>query len=1505
MSNSIFFFTDVDAIATQNPVVANNTDAFGPVYQHESEKFRVTSIHKSTNANYNPRAFAICDGAVCVRFYDDPNDSSLVTIILKPSKSIEQLSGINFSQIKFIVYKGILKDSLFFEVSPSLLAIQNSAPNNLTNSLYEIQNSINRNRENIQDPPLPTGSINDIPSASVLGYDVSLTGDQPVDDIFWNSFPQNFQIPSVKAGWHIGNFSPAYGGIEIVTYDTNSIYRVQDAQVKELIISVSAQNSNSSFDIQFEKLQRESIYSFIDPSAFYGSLCNSKIAYFSQNDLITLDNNTYEVTGSYTIASFNTTYEILLNSFANKNVLYIDIRNEFNNSFNYQGNYTDQIRITTNLDENIINYYSSGWEWPLIKFDTSSFDNTVTENFFFIDISFPYVYEENPFPLAYLVQGFFSKKHPKYYPVNSNDRRRFAHLRKNSENNFTEDIRIIVPRYNGSSGNGSSISSYVRIKYCKRAENNPTQSNVFRSSHVLDNIFKPKHHKISFSSANSGETKIQVYDEHFIGIGSDDKASNYVGIFEDDNLISYTVFPRANRGNSIQSTSNFITQRTKVSSLFSFILNKFPKIRIFGGPIFDNTPNSPSYIYFEKKNTFTNEIFERANSLNSNDFYALILDKSTVLSFPASTHFDSVLSLSNKQFFPATSQNRPYTSFDLNLISYDNDGFGNLTINNLLSSPIKVYGFDENPNILVQEGVPTPSNILLEDDFHHCLTFPTMSASDRGDIFSFVESLKNIRNDIARPSVDKIQINDILDNVFEDNSTSIKYLSSFHISGLASSPIIRFPYRLNLIPSTIIGTFSVGDQFICQSTGVTGIVLSYNTIISELILDINLETGVLNNGDQISNSASTSSATIGNITITPPSNGFLSETSFVYAMWKLRRDLRNDIDNNPPTKSAIFQALKASLISKGFIDSLTDIEAANIIDPDIPIGTSTFHQVPLQSRKSRLYCAMSVGNHDVFGSLNCTAAPTRLVYNYADSRKPKDKRDIIIFESMNDILIEIKEVTQRELKKTSDCLFNTLTKSLKLSLYSPQSLLVATGDGSATIGILATNNSGLIFFFYNWDPDISGMSSFLKIKTECELIDKFKARQKNKQTTIHLSMLGMDLSYKPSKALITITNKISSKIYSMLFEANYDNPILKPSSNEDQVGGVTVNEVGSTSRYEFKIGEDIFAIYDKTKKDIELRLSSEEIKINFKLMSDIGVNKSDEVMCMISIVDGKDEIKDIFIKSDKTYKSDEFVLKKDAKCEMLKQPVKNEKVKDGIDRLVNLLSQSDFLASDISFDLHGNFIGIKKKPELITDDSCPYEMDIRYHFNQNPRKSETNDTTDIDVNLQYSFTSIKYNEGKLIIKVESYCSPLISRLACRTTVQAYQEAMKQHTLAGCDSTNPNHDSTATVTTTQLCPPSPSDTIPSYNPVLSALRCFGILDAIRSLIIKRAQVLGKSQSDINSILLKFDSALSTAKVEANKSLGLAKDITINEFNSFKWNNYPSQIYGDIDPSSNCD
>ena len=97
-----FFFADLDNFPQQV-----DEGGFGPVLGHDTTKFRITS---KFNITTQKAAYATTDGHLFFAPHGDDPDK--VNILLRPSKPLD--IGV---KIKFFVYRGILKSSIFKDVT--------------------------------------------------------------------------------------------------------------------------------------------------------------------------------------------------------------------------------------------------------------------------------------------------------------------------------------------------------------------------------------------------------------------------------------------------------------------------------------------------------------------------------------------------------------------------------------------------------------------------------------------------------------------------------------------------------------------------------------------------------------------------------------------------------------------------------------------------------------------------------------------------------------------------------------------------------------------------------------------------------------------------------------------------------------------------------------------------------------------------------------------------------------------------------------------------------------------------------------------------------------------------------------------------------------------------------------------------------------------------------------------------------------------------------------------
>jgi hypothetical protein len=239
--SDIYFFTDVDLLEEQTA-----EQAFGPVSRCEETQYRVTSMHTAT---VNPCAYAVCDGIIKIQD-SDLNPDNLVNIILKPS-SHQKINGV---EIKYFIYRGILKESIVNMSKVDELALNDVYNIDMLTTIWQNQDVYEQNVEN------------NIPCSKIL------YGEQPyyatISDLFEED-KQNYCDYVCKAGESIGVFFKDTIGFEVVLNKMLTDDTIVMAKSLEHIINVEDTEGYSNEEI---RVKREQILCYIDPISFYGSI---------------------------------------------------------------------------------------------------------------------------------------------------------------------------------------------------------------------------------------------------------------------------------------------------------------------------------------------------------------------------------------------------------------------------------------------------------------------------------------------------------------------------------------------------------------------------------------------------------------------------------------------------------------------------------------------------------------------------------------------------------------------------------------------------------------------------------------------------------------------------------------------------------------------------------------------------------------------------------------------------------------------------------------------------------------------------------------------------------------------------------------------------------------------------------------------------------------------------------------------------------------------------------
>ena len=509
MSTKFHFFTDTNLLAAQL-----SSDAFGPSGTDGAgnDRYRISSMH---SASSNPAAYAICKGMVCAQ--DIPNTSpALVNLILKPLDR----PPINFVPIRYYIYKGILKSSLF-----DAAAIAASGTNQLTTAIWDSQNARNQSA-NTPNVPAP---------AQALGIDLTAALDStkygdtmPIDNLFYRTgVDAEFQI--VKPGWTIGTFNKTRFGFEILLDGLGSNHELALTRSLENYILVATLTSSSPADVFEHWHGKEKVLGFMDPCAFYGSFYGSRISAKTS-------------TGSFDVKKGDSLHDDVIALFFNKNRAYVDIRNEHNNSFDYFNNYGRQLEIAFDATgpRSQIDYYAAGWPIQIIEGSQFPANNPGSANA--LRLALPA--GDNTLPLLYLSQGY-------KFTGSSGFPKEFSSANKiiqvNLHGGLTDELALALPNV-ASSTNAQPVASYTRLKYFKRIDSSQTATPgspaTIVTANYLDNIFSLPDLKTILGGASP--IKSVVHDEEIYVDATADMGIDFigkVGLAADANNVTFFAFP--------------------------------------------------------------------------------------------------------------------------------------------------------------------------------------------------------------------------------------------------------------------------------------------------------------------------------------------------------------------------------------------------------------------------------------------------------------------------------------------------------------------------------------------------------------------------------------------------------------------------------------------------------------------------------------------------------------------------------------------------------------------------------------------------------------------------------------------------------------------------------------------------------------------------------------------------------------------------------------------------
>lgn len=473
-----YFFTEPNKLNVQT------ANGFGVI---DTNEYRVGNLF---SASSTPKAYAVMNGNILAQ--EVAGNTNILNLVLKPSEQPD----LGMPRIDYIIYKGIVKSSLV----GSNDVVAASTKNDLTKKIWD-SHALQVQEFNIPQPAPPTNPL----ASEVLGlaYKASATGNYDADDddslnkAFYSS--ESTQFP-VEGGDHIGDFDTTSFGIVIVFErigfkPTFRLARELDSKITFTALGGSPTNAETFR----RKHEKEDILNFVDSAAFFGAYSESGLEVFTGLELIT--GTEFEtLTGS-------DLYDDVISKHLNRNKIYVDVRNEFDDSFNYYENYDNTIQWsldnTTTLTN--VNYYRS--EWPVLVVLDSEFDGQNTDKV--IRLSFPQ--GDNESPMLYY-RRVYRENLGLELPAGIEQ----FHV-TGIDNSFYDSEALITP-YSG----GLITSNYYNIKVIKRvnltddSENDfPLQGHSFFRRTYLDSLFPIFDMESPFTNANYTNLKV-YYDSSYV-----------------------------------------------------------------------------------------------------------------------------------------------------------------------------------------------------------------------------------------------------------------------------------------------------------------------------------------------------------------------------------------------------------------------------------------------------------------------------------------------------------------------------------------------------------------------------------------------------------------------------------------------------------------------------------------------------------------------------------------------------------------------------------------------------------------------------------------------------------------------------------------------------------------------------------------------------------------------------------------------------------------------------
>jgi len=552
-----FFFTEPSKLNDQI-----ETQSFGAI---DENNYRLNNLFSSTS---NAKAFAVTNGNVMVQ--PIAGSTSLVNLILKPSNQPD----LNLPKIDYIIYKGIIKNSL---INTDQVAVSTS--NDLTKKVWD---SHAKNTTELTDPvpaPLAKDAIGFGYSNSGVGSFLILDEDS-LDKVFYDN---NNVLPFVDQGNHIGEFDASLFGITIVfeKIGYSPIFKLA-RELDSKIIHTTLSSSATDAEKFKRKHEKEDSLAFLDSTAFFGSF-----------DALGL--NVYDG------ANFNKKeeeelYSEVTGKHFNKNKVYIDIRNENGDSYNYYNNYEGSLKWDLGDAGTFLeaNYYGNGWPIKTILDSEINVTNSDKK----IGLSLPI--GDNEYPQFFLKKGVVFGQGTEDVESPSN---RFLNIIDAEEEYYTLEDKLQLLK----SDSGVIKTNYFQIQYIKKYATPDANYKglALKKESFFDGLFPIFDMKLPY--ANQGKVDLKVFTEaSYIDktniVNNEIDYTVNIGIARDDHSINFIAYPKLYNEESVNTRDFFPVYSEQSFTEDTFVdlfKKKTPKAKI-NAKKFDTIDESYDFLSFAK-----------------------------------------------------------------------------------------------------------------------------------------------------------------------------------------------------------------------------------------------------------------------------------------------------------------------------------------------------------------------------------------------------------------------------------------------------------------------------------------------------------------------------------------------------------------------------------------------------------------------------------------------------------------------------------------------------------------------------------------------------------------------------------------------------------------------------------------------------------------------------------------------------------------------------------------